>query len=81
MKQVNQVDDGGVPQITMSDDEECEREGNHIEKKLNSLLEETRRELVNFDQAQQKEGVNKARIQEVPNQNDNAKLNQNGFKQ
>ena len=48
MKQVIQVDDGGVPQITISDDE-GEEPTNQIEKRLNSLLEETRRELVNFD--------------------------------
>lgn len=35
----------------MTSDEDAE-DSNHIEKRLNSLLEETRRKLVNFDNSQ-----------------------------
>jgi hypothetical protein len=44
-----------IPQMTLSDDDEETKDAedsNHIEKRLNSLLEETRRKLVNFDNRQ-----------------------------
>ena len=43
----------------MTSDEDAE-DSNHIEKRLNSLLEETRRKLVNFDHSQDNTPENSA---------------------